>query len=126
MSESIDLAVIGAGPAGLAAATTASEHGLSVVLFDEQPAPGGQIFRNIEGVDRATMGDTLGEDYLKGSTIAEAFRKSSADYRPSTTVWRVDPDGSLAWTDGTTARILKARRIIAVSYTHLRAPRDRG
>ena len=115
MSESIDLAVIGAGPAGLSAATTASEHGLSVVLFDEQPAPGGQIFRNIEGVDRAIMGDTLGEDYLKGGTIAEAFRKSSADYRPGATVWRVDPDGSLTWTDGTTARILKARRIIAAT-----------
>ena len=37
-----DLAVIGAGPAGLAAATLAARQGISTVLLDEQPAPGGQ------------------------------------------------------------------------------------
>jgi NADPH-dependent 2,4-dienoyl-CoA reductase/sulfur reductase-like enzyme len=115
MSELIDLAVIGAGPAGLAAATTASEYGLSVALLDEQSTPGGQIYRNIEGVDKAALGKTLGEDYLKGGAINEAFRKSSADYRPGATVWRVDPDGSLAWTDGTKSRVLKARRIISAT-----------
>ena len=41
MSETVDLAVIGAGPAGLAAATVAADHGLSVILLDEQPATGG-------------------------------------------------------------------------------------
>lgn len=34
-----DLAVIGAGPAGLAAATLAATRGLSTVLLDEQAAP---------------------------------------------------------------------------------------
>ena len=52
MSETVDLAIIGAGPAGLAAATVASGLGLSVVLLDEQPAPGGQIYRNIESFNR--------------------------------------------------------------------------
>jgi len=40
-----DLAVIGSGPAGLAAADTAAAYGLDVTIIDEQPAPGGQIFR---------------------------------------------------------------------------------
>ncbi|MGO7984149.1 FAD-dependent oxidoreductase, partial [Rhizobium johnstonii] len=40
-----DLAVIGAGPAGLAAALTAVEQGVSVIVIDEQRSPGGQIFR---------------------------------------------------------------------------------
>lgn len=40
-----DLAIIGAGPAGVAAALAASDSGLSVVVFDEQQRPGGQIFR---------------------------------------------------------------------------------
>jgi predicted flavoprotein YhiN len=35
--------VIGAGPAGIAAATVAAESGQRVVLIDECPAPGGQI-----------------------------------------------------------------------------------
>lgn len=115
MSEDVDVAVIGAGPAGLTAAAEAANRGLSVVLFDEQPAPGGQIYRNIEGVDKAGLGETLGEDYLKGGAIAAAFRASAAEYRPGTTVWRVDPDGSLAWSDGTSARILKAKRVISAT-----------
>src|SRR3546814_7792360 len=43
-----DIVVIGAGPAGLAAATEARAHGLDVLLLDEQPAPGGQIYRAVE------------------------------------------------------------------------------
>ena len=38
---STDLIVIGAGPAGLSAATEAASHGLSVLLLDEQQSPGG-------------------------------------------------------------------------------------
>ncbi|KQV22925.1 MULTISPECIES: NAD(P)/FAD-dependent oxidoreductase [unclassified Kitasatospora] len=41
-----DLAVIGAGPAGLAAAVTAAELGLRCVLLDAGPRPGGQYYRH--------------------------------------------------------------------------------
>ena len=39
------MAVVGAGPAGLAAACRAAEAGARVLLLDEQPAAGGQIWR---------------------------------------------------------------------------------
>ena len=38
-----DVAVVGGGPAGMAAALAASEAGASVVLIDEQPALGGHL-----------------------------------------------------------------------------------
>ncbi|NYI76802.1 FAD-dependent oxidoreductase [Nocardioides panzhihuensis] len=41
-----DLAVIGAGPAGLSAAVTAAEHGLRVALVDAGTQPGGQFWRH--------------------------------------------------------------------------------
>jgi NADPH-dependent 2,4-dienoyl-CoA reductase/sulfur reductase-like enzyme len=41
----VDVAVVGAGPAGLAAACRAAESGARVLLLDEQPAAGGQIWR---------------------------------------------------------------------------------
>jgi NADPH-dependent 2,4-dienoyl-CoA reductase/sulfur reductase-like enzyme len=40
-----DLCVIGAGPAGLAAAYRAAQSGLSVTVIDDNPAAGGQIWR---------------------------------------------------------------------------------
>src|SRR6266702_1755281 len=40
-----DVAVVGAGPAGAAAAITAVNYGLSVCVLDEQARFGGQIFR---------------------------------------------------------------------------------
>ena len=40
-----DIAVVGAGPAGMAAALAAAEAGAQVVLLDEYSRPGGQFFK---------------------------------------------------------------------------------
>ena len=42
-----DVIVIGAGPAGLSAAVQAAEQGMSVIVFDENEKPGGQLFKQI-------------------------------------------------------------------------------
>ena len=80
-----DLVVIGAGPAGLSAATEAAAAGASVLVADENLAPGGQIYR---GVTRNTpeRQDFLGKDYWKGRAITDAFSASSVDYAAATTV----------------------------------------
>ncbi len=46
MSDRFDLLVVGAGPAGIAAAASAADRGLRVGLVDDNPAPGGQIWRS--------------------------------------------------------------------------------
>ncbi len=43
--RAVTVAVVGAGPGGLAAATEAAEAGLDVILLDERPKPGGQYFK---------------------------------------------------------------------------------
>jgi NADPH-dependent 2,4-dienoyl-CoA reductase/sulfur reductase-like enzyme len=40
-----DVLVIGAGPAGIAAACCAADHGSHVGIVDDNPASGGQIWR---------------------------------------------------------------------------------
>ncbi|SDO29243.1 NADPH-dependent 2,4-dienoyl-CoA reductase, sulfur reductase [Rhodoferax sp. OV413] len=47
--ESCDLLVIGAGPAGMAAALAAAPSGARIVVIDDNPAPGGQIWRDGPG-----------------------------------------------------------------------------
>ncbi|WP_244828433.1 FAD/NAD(P)-binding oxidoreductase [Caballeronia sp. TF1N1] len=43
--EMFDIAIVGAGPAGLAAAQEAARAGARVALIDDNPRPGGQIWR---------------------------------------------------------------------------------
>nr|WP_130391755.1 NAD(P)/FAD-dependent oxidoreductase [Cupriavidus agavae] len=93
-----DLLVVGAGPAGLAAATRAAGLGLRTLLLDEQPAPGGQIYRAISTTPVQDRG-ILGADYWHGLDLLEPFRRSGADYLASATVWSVNPREPLA--DGT-------------------------
>jgi len=40
-----EVLVVGAGPAGMTAATAAAAHGRKVIVLDDNPAPGGQIWR---------------------------------------------------------------------------------
>jgi len=44
-SHTVDVIVLGAGPAGVHAALAAASAGLTVALFDENPAAGGQVYR---------------------------------------------------------------------------------
>ena len=91
MNETVGLAIIGAGPAGMAAAVAAREHGADVLVLDEQAAPGGQIYRNVETViaERPETARVLGDDYAAGAALVRAFRGCGAEYSPRTSVWEV-------------------------------------
>lgn len=107
-----DLLIVGAGPAGMAAAVTARRFGLSVVVIDEQPGPGGQIWRDIETVaatDRARM---LGAAYLEGRPAAETFRASGAAYEPGWQIWQIEPGFRAYMTKAGKARVVEARAIL--------------
>lgn len=54
MSTAFDVVVVGAGPGGIAAATTASEAGLRVCLLDDNRSPGGQIWRGLNEQSAST------------------------------------------------------------------------
>jgi D-hydroxyproline dehydrogenase subunit alpha len=48
-TDSCDVLIVGAGPAGMAAAVAAAPSGASIVVIDDNPAPGGQIWRDGPG-----------------------------------------------------------------------------
>jgi NADPH-dependent 2,4-dienoyl-CoA reductase/sulfur reductase-like enzyme len=73
MSETYELAVIGAGPAGMEAALAASEAGVKTVLIDGLPREGGQYYRKLPvsfSAHRRT--DTEKEGDLLSRRLAEA------------------------------------------------------
>ena len=107
--KTVDLAIVGAGPAGMAAAVLAAELGLDTMLIDEQPGPGGQVYRAIE---RAGAGSSHGPGYLEGGGLVAALRASATDYRPATTVWRLNPEGRIDLAANDRLDTVKARRIL--------------
>lgn len=109
-----DLAVIGAGPAGMAAASTAAALGLSTVLLDEQPAPGGQIYRGITEAATATRA-VLGADYRHGEALVAALGASEALYRPGSSVFDISPSGEIAFLSEGRTQMLRAKRILAAT-----------
>ena len=111
MTNSYDAAIIGAGPAGLAAAKLLADQGARVLLLDEQPMPGGQIYRNLEDSSAPKL-RTLGADYAHGIPLVVGMRTSAAEYRPDSAVWNISPAGDIWFTEAGAARHVTARKII--------------
>jgi NADPH-dependent 2,4-dienoyl-CoA reductase/sulfur reductase-like enzyme len=109
-SDRYDVAVIGAGPAGLAAACEAAETGASIVVLDEQPAPGGQIYRAVETPRAAAA--VLGDDYAAGARLVARFRACRLEYVPRATVWQVSPDRAIGVSVAGRARLITAAAVI--------------
>ena len=108
-----DIAIIGAGPAGMAAAAQAAGLGLSVTVLDEQPYAGGQIYRD---VDRASSmrGKILGPDYTGGARLTEGLRKSGVDHIAGAVVWAIEDGFRISYTrDGRGAQLMADRILLA-------------
>lgn len=86
-----DFVVIGAGPAGMSAAVTASGLGLRTLLLDEQTRAGGQIYRNVAAVSPASA-RLLGGDYMHGLGLVRRLSSSAAEVQHGAVVWNIDRD----------------------------------
>ncbi|NIR30267.1 MAG: FAD-dependent oxidoreductase [Gammaproteobacteria bacterium] len=107
------IAVVGAGPAGLAAACEAYRHGCGVTLVDEASRPGGQIYRQPSpglGVPRVAL---AGEERRKEDLLS-AFQAASEgiEYCPRTTAYAVFPGPELHIATEERGRILRPAAVV--------------
>ena len=106
-----DVVIVGAGPAGLAAAATTASAGVSTLLLDENPAPGGQIYRAVTTTPLQER-SILGEDYWAGAGLVAEASASGAEIVQGATVWSLDAGRELGVSAGGASRLLKAGRVI--------------
>jgi NADPH-dependent 2,4-dienoyl-CoA reductase/sulfur reductase-like enzyme len=107
-----ELAVIGAGPAGLCAAIEAAKHGMDVTLIDENRTAGGQLFKQIHrffGSEEHLAGV---RGFEIGTMLLEDAEKYGVKVLLNTVVWGLFPDLKLGLSDGREVIILEAQRIV--------------
>jgi len=88
-----ELAVIGSGPAGLSAAIEAAKFGVKVVVVDENPKPGGQLFKQIHkffGSEKHHAG-VRGIDI--GNQLLQQCQDLNVDVLLNTEAWAIFDNG---------------------------------
>jgi len=102
-----DLLVIGSGPSGLAGAVAAAEHGLQVIIVDEQPCAGGSLCW--QGLSDPQTSDNLNE------LLAAVQANPKIELRLATQVAGCYADRWFALVDAQRLTKLRARALLVAS-----------
>src|SRR5512143_659374 len=100
--KELELVILGAGPGGLAAAVEAARAGVSVTILDENPKPGGQIFRQFHEGFHVTSPGLLGHDYARGQELLSEFDtvRGQVELLDNAVVWALSEGNELAFYRG--------------------------
>lgn len=127
-TEGTDLAVVGAGPAGLAAAVTAAALGRTVTLLDAGAGPGGQYYRHPDPALGATRPQALHHDWAafagREAELRAYERAGRIRYLANRQVWSVTGSGT-DWTvhsrtDDRAGRPVRARAVLLATGAYER------
>ena len=112
MADKIDVAVIGGGPAGLAAATAAREEGANVCLIDRNPDLGGILNQCIhDGFGIHLFGASLtGPEFAQ--QYIERVEKTGVEAMTSTLVTQLTSDRRLICSSRGLRRQIAARAVV--------------
>jgi len=111
-----ELLVVGAGPAGLAAAIEASRAGVEVLVVDDNLQPGGQIYRQLprEFTDRGRGGS----DFRNGRALIAEATAAGVKFKQGCTAWGMFEAGVMDVVDASGADRIQAARIVIAAGAH--------
>jgi NADPH-dependent 2,4-dienoyl-CoA reductase/sulfur reductase-like enzyme len=73
MNDIFDVLIVGMGPSGLAAAIELSRLGVHVGIIDDNPEPGGQVYRQMSPEFKITDHGFMGIKHKKGQQLIDDF-----------------------------------------------------
>lgn len=107
-----DLAIVGAGPAGLAAAAEALSRGLTVTLLDDNPMPGGQYFRQAPAALARATRVPHDAEHRRADALFRAIQHPRLTLLSSAIVWDAPEPGVLAFARGADSGRVRAAAIV--------------
>ncbi|MAF07797.1 MAG: hypothetical protein CL389_08065 [Acidiferrobacteraceae bacterium] len=112
--DTTEIAIVGAGPAGVAAAVTAARAGASVTVLDEYARPGGQYYKQPVHTDGGpSYPHSLASTIQQGRELLEGLSHPGIDLQCNTLAWNISADELvLDLYSPAGARALQAQRII--------------
>lgn len=117
----IEIAVVGAGPAGVAAAVVAAQAGAKVTLIEETDRPGGQYYKQPAApINPRTLPASLGDTVQHGRELLAGLTHPNIQLRCNTLVWNISPDRALDVYGPEGAIRLRARKVIIASGAYER------
>lgn len=117
-----DVLIVGGGPAGMAAASTAAKSGLSTVLIDERPTLGGQVYKQPGPGMVVTDARQMGKQYAAGRVLIDEVEATTATIMLDTSVIDLEPEegGWVAMVQAHREHVtpVRARRVIIAAGAH--------
>ncbi|MET0237230.1 MAG: NAD(P)/FAD-dependent oxidoreductase [Kibdelosporangium sp.] len=113
-----DLLVVGGGPAGITAAATAARAGLTVLLADERPSLGGQIFKQPGPGFTVTDPAAMDRQFRFGRSVIDSLAGTGAEVLLRTSVVALEGKQVVLVTDGRPARTITVRRLVLAPGAH--------
>ncbi|MEM0906785.1 MAG: FAD-dependent oxidoreductase [Pseudomonadota bacterium] len=113
-----DILVVGAGPAGLAAARAARRAGASVIVLDERKEPGGQYFKPV-GPAHQSRRPPDGQ-FAEGKTLTAAVHEAGVDVVAGASVAGAFSPGDVLAFVGGEATVFRQQRLILATGAYER------
>jgi len=112
--KELEMVILGAGPGGLAAAVEAARSGVSVTILDENPKPGGQIFRQFHDGFQVTSPGMLGHDYGRGKKLLSEFAavRDRVELLDNAMVWALSEGNELAFYRGDASYSVRYKKMV--------------